>query len=251
LTEADGTIWGVLAGQVDDDRYRKSCDELYARLVELGKSKGMQQDVRKNTRGEYPTINIGITHGKGSTQPGTFHARKSDGTPTKYTKVVEELLEDPNLRHLASFQSYCYSFWCPKIYQEYVEKLNSLWDKFPNLRRNFPRSVFPCCALNCGPNVWTKRHRDGMNRADGWCAITALGHFNPCLGGHLLLPELKLAIQFPPGSVILIPSATVAHANIPVVEGEVRASFTQFAAGDLFRFIDCNFMTETALEKKD
>ncbi|KAF9552465.1 hypothetical protein CPC08DRAFT_646868, partial [Agrocybe pediades] len=121
----------------------------------------------------------------------------------------------------------------------------------PDLRQNFPRSVFLGCAVNCGPNVWSKEHRDSMNRADGWCAITALGHFDPRLGSHLLLCELKLAIQFPAGSVILIPPATVAHANIPVAEGDERASVVQFATGGLFRFIDCSFMTEKDLAERE
>ncbi|KAF9544840.1 hypothetical protein CPC08DRAFT_649537 [Agrocybe pediades] len=251
LCEADGKIWGVLAGQVDDEKYWTACDGLYQRLVELGQSKVMQEDVKDNKRGAYPVLNIGVTYGPGASRPSVLHARRPDGTPGKFTTVAEELLQDPNLRLLASFQSYCYSFWCPNIYRDYVEKLNCLWDHFPDLRRNFSRSVFPCCALNCGPDAWTKRHRDCMNRADGWCAITALGSFNPTQGGHLLLPELRLAIQFPPGSVILIPSATVTHANIPVAAGDVRGSITQYAAGGLFRFIDNNFMTKTDLQKKD
>jgi len=50
-------------------------------------------------------------------------------------------------------------------------------------------------------------------------------------------------IEFPPGATILIPSAIVTHFNMPVEENETRHSFTQYAAGGLFRWVDNKFMT--------
>lgn len=83
------------------------------------------------------------------------------------------------------------------------------------------------------------------------CAIQALGEFDPTEGGHLVLSDLQLVIEFPPGSLILIPSATLIHSNLPVREGEYRASFTQYCAGNLFRYIDNGFRTEKQLAKED
>ena len=83
------------------------------------------------------------------------------------------------------------------------------------------------------------------------CAIQALGEFDPMEGGHLVLPDLHLVIEFPPGSLILIPSATLIHSNLPVREGECRASFTQYCAGNLFRYIDNGFCTEKQFAKED
>lgn len=53
-------------------------------------------------------------------------------------------------------------------------------------------------------------------------------------GGQLVLWEMCLVIEFPSGSCVLIPSATVTHSNIPVAPGGFRTSFTQYAPGGLF-----------------
>jgi hypothetical protein len=90
-----------------------------------------------------------------------------------------------------------------------------------------------------------------MNLPFGFCAIHAFGDYDHTKGGHLVLKELKLIIQFPPGALILIPSATITHGNIPVREGETRTSFTQYTAGALFRFVDNGFQPEKKFKKRD
>lgn len=90
-----------------------------------------------------------------------------------------------------------------------------------------------------------------MNCPFGWCAIQALGHFDHTKGGHLVLEDLKMIIEFPHGSCFLIPSATVKHGNTPVQPGETRLSFTQFTAGSIFRYVDNGFRTEKQFEAED
>lgn len=63
--------------------------------------------------------------------------------------------------------------------------------------------------------------------------------------------DLKLIIEFPAGSLILIPSASLVHSNIPVQRGDARASITQFCAGGLFRYVDNGFRTEKELAVED
>jgi len=140
-----------------------------------------------------------------------------------------------------------FALWAPKVYDYYRTHLDALWAEMPHLRRNFPKSIFPSAAFNFGPNVWTFIHRDPMNCPFGWCAIQAMGNFNPKLGGHLILWDLKMVIEFPPGALILIPSATLFHSNIPTQPGESRVSFTQYCAGGLFRFVDNGFKLEKEL----
>lgn len=53
-----------------------------------------------------------------------------------------------------------------------------------------------------------------------------------------------MVIEFPPGSTILVPSAAIAHSNVPIQRGEQRYSFTQYSAGGLFRWVDHGFQTE-------
>ena len=122
----------------------------------------------------------------------------------------------------------------------------------PHLRRIFgEKSVFPAAAFNFGPRVCTAIHRDQLNLAFGWCSIQALGWFDPELGGHLVLDDVKKIIKFPAGSLILIPSATLSHRNLPVRGHEVRMSFTQYCSGGIFRFVDNGFRTQDELKRND
>ncbi|KIM35213.1 hypothetical protein M413DRAFT_48192, partial [Hebeloma cylindrosporum] len=138
----------------------------------------------------------------------------------------------------------CFALWNSLVHGYYLRYLKILFEKMPELQRIFERSVFPAAAFNFGPNVWTHKHRDVLNCPFGWCAIQALGRFDPTKGGHLVLWELGLVVEFPPGSLILIPSATLTHSNTPIAEGDVRASFTQYCAGGLFWFVDYGFRKE-------
>ncbi|KAJ7910569.1 hypothetical protein B0H13DRAFT_2232895 [Mycena leptocephala] len=123
-----------------------------------------------------------------------------------------------------------FTLWAPRLYQYYRDHNTALRQQYPDLRRPFGHSIFFCAAFNFGPNVWTFRHRDVLNLAFGWCAIQALGEFDPTKGGHLVLWDLNLVVEFPP---------------------EKRASFTQFSAGGIFRYIDNGFRTEEQLEEEN
>lgn len=126
-----------------------------------------------------------------------------------------------------------------------------MYTALPHLRPNFPRSIFAAATFNFGPRTWTFKHRDAQNCPFGWCAIQSLGVFDSKKGGHLILWDLKLVIEFPSGSTILIPSATLIHSNVPVQDGEQRASFTQYSSGGLFRWVDNGFRTEGELAASD
>lgn len=119
-----------------------------------------------------------------------------------------------------------------------MEKLQT-WK--PTLKTVIPGTVFASATLNLGPRVRSLVHKDLKNLAWGWCAITALGDFDPDVGGHIILWDLGLIIRFPPGSTILIPSALVYHSNVTIPDDQQRGSFTQFSAGSLFRWTDYGF----------
>jgi len=85
---------------------------------------------------------------------------------------------------------------------------------------------------------------DFANLVFGWCSITALGNFDFTRGGHLILWDCKLILEFPPGATILIPSAAIFHSNIPIAAGERRYLFTQYTAGSLFRWVEHGFRKE-------
>ncbi|KAJ7163168.1 hypothetical protein C8R46DRAFT_818520, partial [Mycena filopes] len=53
--------------------------------------------------------------------------------------------------------------------------------------------------------------------------------------------------DWPHGTVILLPSATIAHSNVPVRPHEERVSFTELSAGGIFRFDNgCQTVKELA-----
>ncbi|KJA17567.1 hypothetical protein HYPSUDRAFT_146283, partial [Hypholoma sublateritium FD-334 SS-4] len=145
-----------------------------------------------------------------------------------------------------------FATWAPNLYSYYKRYTDKLFEQMPKLPRVFGgKSVFPCVAFNFGPRVCTVSHRDQLNLSFRWCSIQALGWFDPELGGHLVLDDIKKIIEFPAGSLILIPSATLTHRNLPVQDHEVRMSFTQFCSGGIFRFVDNSFLTQNELKEKD
>lgn len=123
----------------------------------------------------------------------------------------------------------------------------------PSLFRPFPFSIFPCVHFNLGNNVTTLLHRDHANIIFGMCAIHALGRYDYKKGGHLILWDWKIIMEFPPGTTILIPSAAVAHGNTPLADpdNEERKSFTQYIPGGLIRRWSYGYRTEEEVKEQD
>lgn len=137
----------------------------------------------------------------------------------------------------------CLNRTAPTIHDKYEEYLTALEVHYEKPLRNWKSSSFAAATFNFGPRVVTLPHRDSQNYAGGLCSITAFGKYDHTRVGHLLVWPLKIAIEFPPGATILIPSALFMHSNIPVRKHETRRSITQFTAGGIFRFVDNGFRT--------
>ncbi|KAH9042329.1 hypothetical protein EDB84DRAFT_1232732, partial [Lactarius hengduanensis] len=79
-------------------------------------------------------------------------------------------------------------------------------------------------SFNIGNQSTSFPHTNENNLAQSWCSITPLGTFNPKEGGHIVLWDLKMVVEFPPGlapgSTVLIPSALITHSNTPIRPGE-------------------------------
>ncbi|KAJ7797962.1 hypothetical protein B0H14DRAFT_2389182, partial [Mycena olivaceomarginata] len=105
-------------------------------------------------------------------------------------------------------------------------------------------------TFNFGPRAVCVPHIDFANLAWGWCAyLTALGDFDPDLGGHLILWDLRLVIRFPPRLNDSHSLGALRHSNVPIRPHEHRCSFVQYTAGGLFRWIRNGFKTAEAWEK--
>ena len=106
----------------------------------------------------------------------------------------------------------------------------------PKLSQPFPNCAFAAAHVNFPPMAYTRLHTDHLNHVAGLCALWAIGDYDPDKGGHLILWDLKLIIRFPPGNLILIPSALITHGNFGVYQGESRCAFVMFSAAGLFRW---------------
>ena len=97
-------------------------------------------------------------------------------------------------------------------------------------------------SFNFGPQVCTVPHKDYKNLSWGWCSITSLGAYDDKKGGHIVLWDLGIAVEFPPHSTIFIPSAIIEHSNTRIGPSETRMSVTQYNSAGLFRWIAYDFM---------
>ncbi|KAJ7126502.1 hypothetical protein C8R43DRAFT_958011 [Mycena crocata] len=244
IIDAKGRIIAVLAGQPRDPTYAAAAADVFAAMNAERTAAQFPATMSKQPRGRFPALNTGLFYGKGQRVP----SRLRTGI---YGALLQRLVGNPNVKRMAGFASAAFNLWAPRVYQYYRAHADALQHHLPHLRPNFSCSVFSSAAFNFGPDVWTFKHRDLLNLPFGWCAVLALGRFDPRKGGHLVLWDLKLVIEFPAGATILFPSATISHSNIPVQDGDERASFTQYTSGGLMRYVDNGFRTESELHRED
>lgn len=129
----------------------------------------------------------------------------------------------------------------PWLYNYYAETLGKLFQNNNKLKKNFPSTIFPAATYNLGPQTVCYPHIDPGNFSCGWCSVTPFGFFDHTKGGHLVLWDCHLVIQFPASSTILLPSAIVAHLNTAITPGEKRYSFSLYSAGALFHWVENGF----------
>ncbi|KAJ7778060.1 hypothetical protein B0H14DRAFT_2963187 [Mycena olivaceomarginata] len=226
-----GRIVAVLASQPCNPTYQATeCS--FRAIRDVGTMAQFPPSMCQHRRGLFAAITVGLSYGKGQTSPRWLNTKE-------YTVIAEDLLANEDVGHMASFADAVFAMWAPRLYQCYHDCNAKLRMFDGNLRRPFMHSVFFAATFNFGPNIWTFKHHDILNLAFGWCAIQALGHFNPKTGRHLVLWDLKMVVEFPPRALILLPSATVAHSNIP------------FSAGRIFRFVDNGCQTVKELAEDD
>ncbi|RPD67746.1 hypothetical protein L226DRAFT_474462 [Lentinus tigrinus ALCF2SS1-7] len=163
-------------------------------------------------------------------------------------ECIDALKKHKTFVRVANFANFSLGMFAPRVQTRFSSTLDAILERDHRLRRNFPNNVFAAMTLNLGPQTVTYRHTDSLNVPWGWCAITAVGDYNSKNGGHLILWDLGIAVEFPPGSTILIPSAILRHSNVALSEGERRSSLTQYTAGALFRWQECGFQSEASFK---
>ncbi|KAJ7915942.1 hypothetical protein B0H13DRAFT_1609915, partial [Mycena leptocephala] len=204
-------------------------------------------------RGPHAAESVGPSMGGG--QPYPMMLRHS----VTNAAILAGLFGKRCFERIAGWTNVLFMGFAPLLHEYYQQTMDDLFewdaaqDRPKHLSRNFAASfsAFTTATFNFGPFTVTFPHIDFGNLAWGWCAITALGWFDPDLGGHLILWDLKLIIRFPLGSTILIPSAILRHSNVKIRAGESRYSFTQFTPAAIFRWIYNGCKTDKDVETSE
>ncbi|TFK85202.1 hypothetical protein K466DRAFT_495211 [Polyporus arcularius HHB13444] len=243
LVDSEGRMLGLLVGEMRDPDYAYLVANATHHLREARKY-CHKPGTERHRRGSFSTVTDGISIGGG--QPHPMNKAHPIG---RERRAVRRLRNASCIRRIANFASSALRTYVPEIYNEYARTLDEVCEEDPSLRRPFTNNVFAGVTFNLGPRVVTRRHRDHLNLPFGWCSITVLGDFDYERGGHLVLWDLGLVIEIPPGATFLIPSAILEHSNLDIAEGETRMSLTQYSAGGLFRWVRCGSRTQRAFEQ--
>ncbi|KAF7334398.1 hypothetical protein MVEN_02268900 [Mycena venus] len=256
LLDAAKKVVAVFAGMPDNPNFiRDIHNPAVETMKKAAQDASISDECQAHRHGLFPQLTFGDSMGGGQVKPGQL----VNGVIN--TAVLLSLLSNSMFIRLAGFATGAFllflvitSFlthypgvfanWAPKLFDFYVVYMGAFYKRYPKLHRPFLNGIFSACTFNLGPQTCALGHHDHQSLAFGWCAITALEVFDYKKGGHLILWDCKLVIEFPPGCTILIPSATIYHSNIPISLFETHYSFTQYTAGGLFHWVDHDFKTE-------
>ncbi|KAJ7429347.1 hypothetical protein B0H11DRAFT_1768404, partial [Mycena galericulata] len=234
LIDAKRRVFACLGGRPRPDIDGQDNYDEVVRTATAAFASASEQATGDGRRGDFVAVSAGVSYGGGQKRPGVLLNTRTNAA------ICAALVANWAIRRIVGFSNGVFESCAPDLHGFYRHQMRLLHTAAPYLQRLFPEvlSVFAACTFNLGPNTITIPHVDAANLAWGWCCITALGNFNPDLGGHLILWDLNLVIRFPPGSTILIPSALLRHSNVAIQQGEIRYSFTQYSAGGLFRWVN-------------
>ncbi|KAJ7674277.1 hypothetical protein B0H14DRAFT_3537466 [Mycena olivaceomarginata] len=170
LVDSAGRIFAVLAGQPNDASWRAAVGRAYDSIKKEGSDAHFPPAMCRHRRGLFAAVTVGLGYGKGQRTPAWMDNKQR-------TPMVDRLLANPDITRLANFASFAFSLWAPRLHSYYVKNNAQLKIHLPNLRRPFPKDV--------------------CNLPFGWCAVQSLGDFDAAKGGHLVLWDLQVVVEFP------------------------------------------------------
>ncbi|KAK0448256.1 uncharacterized protein EV420DRAFT_1275821, partial [Desarmillaria tabescens] len=209
-------------------------------ILECRNTCGLGFALQKHRHGDYTTLSTGFSFGGGQQRPGNFRHSK------RVKRELDRLCQNWAIKRIAGYMNGAFKVSQPELFQLYADALQQLLTRHPHLRATFPPdvSVFAGAHFNMGPQTVTVSHYDTKNLGWGMCIVYVDGGFNHKQGGHLILWDLKLVIEFPAGTCIMLPSALIEHSNVPIQPDENRISFTQYSVAGLFRWVSNGFMSD-------
>lgn len=137
--------------------------------------------------------------------------------------------------------------WHPEINDRMGEVIEACCNRSPNnpshlIQPPSHRVNFTGIHLNV-PSKENKSatcfdHGDCQDFIFSHTAIINGGNFDYRRGGHLVLHDIKVILEFPPGVIIAFPGSMIRHSNVPVAAHEDRVSLSCYNAGGVVRFFD-------------
>ncbi|KAJ6475014.1 hypothetical protein C8R47DRAFT_1076083 [Mycena vitilis] len=209
LVDSSRRAFGVHSGLNNDPSFQTDVKGAAVAMEEARAKVSLSGEQGVHRCEKYKTLTTGNSHGDGQMQPGVLvNGIISTGVLCALLPLgIHSLCRGG---HRSPVLIGLFVNWAPNLFDFYTVYTQDFYKTYKHLRRPFLNSVFSACTFNLGPYT------------------CALGH---CKGGHLILCDCKLILEFPPGTTILIPSAAIFHSNIPISKGEHRYSFTQYTAG--------------------
>ena len=249
ILDHETRLVAIPAGHPDDDCWPDLCKQAADMFEEAWGQCQIPIKASRHLHGHFAALRPGVLHSSGQKAPGNLQNSPQNN------KILAELIRSGEIQDLQWVSTTCtgkpllispgatgvLATWTPDLHTYYPSALNALHMHNRSLKRTFPTSVFAATMYNLGPWTICFKHTDFTNLAFSMCAVTAFGNFDPKKSGHLILWECGLVIEFPPGSTILLPSATILHLNVTVDSHERRYSFTQYVAGELFCWVENRF----------
>ncbi|KAJ3841379.1 hypothetical protein F5878DRAFT_531830 [Lentinula raphanica] len=237
IVDSEGRIFSLVV-YPSDPGVKKAAEDAAQLLNQSRKSCSFSAKQKAGRRGVFPALNAGFSHGNGRLHPQNFHHNK------KNKKILRKLTSSLPFQRLSGFATGVFKTWAPRLYTYCKNYFEKLLESDHKLRQPFSNSILPAAAFNFGPRTVCFPHVDFSNLPFNWCWIWALGWYDWSLGGHIVLWDLKTVVEFPPGSLIAIPSGVCCHSNTSIQKGESRFSFTQYAPGANFRWVDNGFAVQ-------
>lgn len=114
------------------------------------------------------------------------------------------------------------------MYKYCVDNIKALLARNNSLERPFTNSIYTTFTANLGPASASKGHYDSQNDTHVMCACTNIGDFDYRKGGHVVLWDFKLIIEFLPGCTALISSAMLRHGNTAIAPGKTHYVLVQY-----------------------
>lgn len=93
----DGRVYAAAAGRPNDPSFDDDHAEVCNAMLAAGQATAFNNQQLHHKRGDFPAINVGVTHGRGTTEPKFL--RIDDGQKA----MVEGLLALKSLRRMALF----------------------------------------------------------------------------------------------------------------------------------------------------